>query len=248
MATNTTARHLPLPAEARAFGSHLVDERPARASTPSTSSARCSTRSIVAVRVTVLVLFFDSLAAFAFAKFDFPGRERPVRGCCMVIFMLPAQLAVIPQFVIMVEARLGRHAEGADRPGRGQRVRHLLDAPVHPQRACPTNCSTPPGSTAPASSGSTGTSRCPLIRPGLAFLGIYTFIASWNDYIWPLVVLTNPDQITLQVALAQLNRVHNLDYAMVMAGALLAVIPLVVVFALFARNFVGDLAKGAVRE
>ena len=66
-----------------------------------------------------------------------------------------------------------------------------------------------------------------MLRPGLAFLGIFTFIGAWNDYIWPLIVLVNPDHVTLQVALAQLNAAHGTDYSMVMAGALLAVIPLV---------------------
>ena len=88
-----------------------------------------------------------------------------------------------------------------------------------------------------------------MIRPGLAFLGIFTFVGSWNDYIWPLVVLTNPDKLTLQVALAQLNRGHGAHnrLRMVMAGALMAVTPLLLAFTLFARNFVADLAKGSVQ-
>jgi cellobiose transport system permease protein len=87
----------------------------------------------------------------------------------------------------------------------------------------------------------------PLIRPGLAFLGIYTFIASWNDFIWPLIVLLDPDKLTLQVALSQLNVSHGQEYNMVMTGALLGVVPLVLVFVLFARNFVSDLVKGSIR-
>jgi cellobiose transport system permease protein len=88
----------------------------------------------------------------------------------------------------------------------------------------------------------------PAIRPGLAFLGIYVFVAAWNDYIWPLVVLVDPDHITLQLALAQLNTAHGTDFSMVMAGALLAVVPLVLIFGFFARNFIADATKGAVRE
>jgi cellobiose transport system permease protein len=89
----------------------------------------------------------------------------------------------------------------------------------------------------------------PAVRPGLAFLGIYTFVTAWNDYVWPLVALVNPDTVTLQVALSQLNVSHGRqDYAMVMAGVLLAVLPLVLVFSLFARSFIADATKGAVRE
>ena len=89
----------------------------------------------------------------------------------------------------------------------------------------------------------------PAVRPGLAFLGIYTFVTAWNDYVWPLIALINPDKVTLQVALSQLNVcARPTDYGMVMAGALLAVLPLVLVFSLFARSFIADATKGAVRE
>jgi cellobiose transport system permease protein len=87
----------------------------------------------------------------------------------------------------------------------------------------------------------------PIIRPGLAFLGIYTFIAAWNDYIWPLIVLVNPDRLTLQVALSQLHTTHGTDYSLVMTGALIAIVPLIAVFLLLARHFVNDAAKGALR-
>jgi len=88
----------------------------------------------------------------------------------------------------------------------------------------------------------------PVVRPGLAFLGIFTFMGQWNDYAWPLVALTNPDNVTLQVALSQLNGVHGTtDYGMVMTGALLALVPLLVVFAIGAKQIIGDLGKGAIR-
>ena len=87
----------------------------------------------------------------------------------------------------------------------------------------------------------------PSARPALAFLGIFTFVASWNDYMWPLIVLTNPDHLTLQVALSTLNRSHGVDYSMVMTGALMAMVPLVIVFAIFARQFIKGATEGAVR-
>jgi cellobiose transport system permease protein len=88
----------------------------------------------------------------------------------------------------------------------------------------------------------------PVVRPGLAFLGIFTFMSQWNDYAWPLIALTNPDNVTLQVALSQLNGVHGTtDYGMVMTGALLALVPLLIVFAVGAKQIIGDLGKGAIR-
>lgn len=82
----------------------------------------------------------------------------------------------------------------------------------------------------------------------LAFLGIFTFISVWNDYLWPLAVLVDPDQVTLQVALGQLNRTHDTDYGMLMTGAVRAVIPMLIVFLVGARNLIAELAKGAVRS
>jgi cellobiose transport system permease protein len=201
---------------------------------------------VVAGTTTLLVLFFDSLAAFAFAKFDFPGR-RALFAALIGTFFLPVGLAVIPGFVIMVELGWVGSLKALIVPAAANAfgiffLRQYVNNAV-------------PDSVLDAArlDGADFFRQyyrvvVPMIRPGLAFLGIYTFIASWNDFIWPLVVLVNPDQVTLQVALQQLNTVHNLDYSQVMTGALLSVIPLILMFLLFARNFVGDLAKGAVRE
>ncbi|MET8952190.1 carbohydrate ABC transporter permease [Streptomyces sp. NPDC004393] len=201
---------------------------------------------LVAGSVTVLVLFFDSLAAFVFAKFDFPGRG-VLFALLMVIFMVPAQLAAIPQFVIM--AKLGWIGTmtslivpaAANAFGifwmrqymRGAIPDELLDASridgAHFLRQY-------------------WHVALPVVRPGLAFLGIFTFMGQWNDYAWPLIALTNPDNVTLQVALSQLNGAHGTtDYGMVMTGALLALVPLLLVFAIGARQIIGDLAKGAIR-
>jgi cellobiose transport system permease protein len=73
-------------------------------------------------------------------------------------------------------------------------------------------------------------------------------MGQWNDYAWPLIALTNPDNVTLQVALSQLNGVHGTtDYGMVMTGAVLALIPLLIVFAIGAKQIIADLGKGAIR-
>ncbi|MEU3979018.1 carbohydrate ABC transporter permease [Streptomyces sp. NPDC026672] len=201
---------------------------------------------LVAGSVTVLVLFFDSLAAFVFAKFRFPGRGA-LFALLMVIFMVPAQLSAIPQFVIM--AKIGWIGSmtalivpaAANAFGifwmrqymRGAIPDELLDA----SRIDGANFLRQYWHVA-----------LPVVRPGLAFLGIFTFMGQWNDYAWPLIALTNPDNVTLQVALSQLNGTHGTtDYGMVMTGALLALVPLLIVFAVGARQIIGDLAKGALK-
>lgn len=200
---------------------------------------------IVAVCTTALVLFFDSLAAFAFAKYDFPGKKF-LFGVLLSMYILPTQLAIIPQYEIMVQLGwLG-----------------TLKALIVPAAANAfgifwmrqyTSTSVPDELLDAARIEGAGFFRLywhvvlPCVRPALAFLGIYTFIAAWNDYILPLVMLVNPDRLTLQVALAQLYAGHSTDYSMVMAGVLLSVIPLVLMFTFFARGFIADATKGALR-
>ncbi|WP_078973050.1 carbohydrate ABC transporter permease [Streptomyces sp. MMG1533] len=200
---------------------------------------------IVAVCTTVLVLFFDSLAAFAFAKYDFPAKKF-LFGVLLSMYILPTQLAIIPQYEIMVQLGwLG-----------------TLKALIVPAAANAfgifwmrqyTTSSVPDELLDAARIEGAGFFRLywhvvlPCVRPALAFLGIYTFIAAWNDYILPLVMLVNPDRLTLQVALAQLYAGHSTDYSMVMSGVLLSVIPLVLVFTFFARGFIADATKGALR-
>ncbi len=200
---------------------------------------------IVAVSVTFLVLFFDSIAAFTFAKFAFPGR-RALFVVLLVTFMLPTQLAVIPQFITMVNLGWAGHLQALIVPAAANAfgifwLRQYISSAVPDELIDAAKIDG-------AGFFRTYLTVClPLIRPGLGFLGMFTFVAAWNDYLWPLIVLTDPNRITLQVAMAQLNRTHGSDYCMVMAGALLTVAPLLIVFLIGAKQFVGDALKGAVR-
>ncbi len=201
---------------------------------------------LVACAVTFLVLLFDSLAAFVFAKFEFPGR-RALFVVLMAIFMVPTQMAIIPQFVIMAKVGWIGSMTALIVPAAANAfgifwMRQYMQSAIHDELLDASKID--------------GASflrqywhvALPVVRPGLAFLGIFTFMAQWNDYAWPLIALTNPDNVTLQVALSQLNGVHGTtDYGMVMTGALLALIPLLIVFAIGAKQIIGDLGKGAIR-
>lgn len=200
---------------------------------------------IVAVSVAVLVLFFDSLAAFAFAKYQFPFRN-VLFAILLGTFMLPMQLAVIPQYITMINLGWVGELQALIVPAAANAfgifwLRQYISSAVPDELL--DACTIDGG----------GFFRqyvtvcLPLIRPGLGFLGIFTFIASWNDYLWPLVVLNDPNRITLQVAMAQLNRAYGFEYGLVMAGALITTLPLIIVFLLGARQFIGDIARGAVK-
>ncbi|ANP26775.1 carbohydrate ABC transporter permease [Dermabacter vaginalis] len=200
---------------------------------------------VVALSVTVLGLFISSITAFTFAKFEFPGKK----GLFLIImatFLLPAQLASIPQFLFM--SKLGWTGD--------------LKALIFPSlasafgvfwlRQYATNSISTELLEAARIDGC-GFLRqyrhvcLPLIRPALAFLGMFTFIGAWNDFMWPLIVLTNPDKLTLQVALSQLKTAHGSDYGMLMASALIAVVPLIIVFIIGAKQFIAGIAEGALK-
>lgn len=200
---------------------------------------------VVAVSTTVLVLLLDSLAAFAFAKFDFPAKKW-LFGLLLLFFMLPAQLATVPQFITMIHLGWVGSLKALVIPAAANAF-GIFWMRQYISNALPDELLDA------ATIDGCGFFRqyyyvaLPVIRPGLAFLGIFTFVGAWNDYVWPLIVLVNPDHLTLQVSLSQLNVAHNTDFSIVMAGALMAIVPLLAVFLFFARQFVADAVAGAVR-
>jgi cellobiose transport system permease protein len=86
----------------------------------------------------------------------------------------------------------------------------------------------------------------PAVRPAAAILAMFTFMMSWNDFLWPLVVLDagNP---TVQVALEKLQSGYYVDYSLVLAGTTLATIPILIVFVLLGRQIVAGIMQGAVK-
>lgn len=200
---------------------------------------------VVATIVTILVLLIDSLAAFAFSKFEFPGRNF-LFGVVLATFLLPTQLATIPQFLTM--SRLGWVGD--------------LKAIIFPALAnafgifwmrqyAETSISSE--LLEAATLDGCGFWRqyvhvaIPALRPALAFLGMFTFIGSWNDFMWPLIVLNDPSKLTLQVALSQLSTAHGTDYGMIMAAAFVSVLPLILIFILGAKQFLAGITEGAVK-
>ncbi|MCX5052869.1 MULTISPECIES: carbohydrate ABC transporter permease [unclassified Streptomyces] len=243
MATNTTQDIYKSPPKLT-FGSHLLENIRHVLNTIDFFGSMLNTV-LVACATTVLVLFVDSLAAFTFAKFDFPGR-RVLFGTLLLFMMLPLQLAILPQFILMSKIGWVGMLKALALPSLANAfgifwLRQYIENGV------------PDELLDAARIDGAGFFRqywnivLPMIRPALSFLAIYAFVNAWNDYVWPLIVLTNPDHVTLQVELAQLNLGHNTDYSMVMAGVLMAALPLVAVFAIFARGFIAGATEGAVQ-
>ncbi|GHH53023.1 carbohydrate ABC transporter permease [Streptomyces umbrinus] len=200
---------------------------------------------VVAVVGTALVLFFDSLAAFAFAKYEFPGK-RFLFGALLATYMIPAQLSLVPQFVTMAEFGWAGSLTALIIPGAANAF-GIFWMRQYAQNSLPDELLDAGRIDGAGFFRLYWQVAMPLFRPALAFLGIFTFISIWNDYIWPLVVMIDPDRVTLQVALANLNVLYNTDYSLVMAGALMSVVPLIIVFLIGARHFLRDLAAGATK-
>jgi cellobiose transport system permease protein len=243
MATNTTSDIYRFPPKFT-FGSQFDDNVHAVLQNVAFFQSMGNT-AIVAVSTTALVLFFDSLAAFTFAKFRFPGRNA-LFVILLATMLLPAQLGAVPQFQTMAAFGWVGSLKALIIPAAANAfgifwLRQYFQNSIHDELV---EAATLDGC------GFLGVYRhvaLPSARPALAFLGIFTFVASWNDYFWPLIVLTNPDHLTLQVALSSLNRSHGVDFSMVMTGALMAMIPLIIIFIIFARQFIKGATEGAIR-
>ncbi|MFE5324034.1 carbohydrate ABC transporter permease [Paenibacillus sp. NPDC056579] len=200
----------------------------------------------VSVVSTVLVLFFCSLAGFFFAKFDFPGKNA-LFVLLLVTMMIPGQLSLIPSFIIMQKLGWVGTYKALIIPDMARAfgifwIRQYAQGAVHDDLIQAGKID--------------GCNHfriywhiaLPILKPALAFLGIFTFMGNWNEYLWPLIILNNPEKYTLQIVLSQLNGIYKTDYAMVMAGTLMATLPLVVMFLFVSRQFISDIAAGAIKD
>ncbi|WP_067623072.1 carbohydrate ABC transporter permease [Alicyclobacillus acidiphilus] len=195
---------------------------------------------------TALSLFFCSLAGFSFAKFDFPGKK-PLFLIMLGTMMIPTQLNMVPMFVVMKSLHWVNTLTALIVPSaasafgifwiRQSCESSLPDDLLHAGRI--DGC---------------GNFRLyfhvalPTLRPALAALGIFNFMGAWNDYMWPLVILNDPNKYTLQVMLSTLNGIYFKDYGMVMVGTLFATIPLVILFFIFSRKLMGAVTIGAIKS
>ncbi|MFE2043735.1 carbohydrate ABC transporter permease [Streptomyces sp. NPDC059477] len=199
---------------------------------------------VVSGSITLSVLLFSSLAGFAFAKLRFRGRQ----GLLLVVIgtmMVPTRLGIIPLYLLMGELGWAGRLEAVIVPGMVTAFgvfwmrQFILDA-------------VPDELIDAAMLDGCHTTRVywhvivPAVRPAAAVLGVFTFMQAWNDFFWPLVVL-NPDDPTVQVALSTLSAGYFQDYSLILAGTALATLPVLVVFALLGRQIVGGIMAGAIR-
>ena len=195
--------------------------------------------------VAVAQVFFSSVAGFAFAKLNFKGRK------FLVLFvvgtmMLPSQLGIIPLYMLMANLGWINTLTALIVPALVTAfgvfwMRQIIDAQV------------PNELLEAASIDGAGVVRIyfrivfPLIMQSGFVLGLFSFLAVWNDFLWPLLVLNDPQQFTVQVAVNQLQSAYTIDYALNLGGAFLATAPLLVLFLFVGRKLVSGVMDGAVK-
>jgi multiple sugar transport system permease protein len=193
---------------------------------------------------TLAQLLFCSMAAFAFARLDFPGRKI-LFGVFLSVLLVPSQLLVIPQYQIMADLHLLNSLTALFLPGMFSAFgtfllrQFFLALPRELEEAARIDGANP--------FRIYWSIMLPLARPGLVALGIITMIWSWNDLLWPLIVSTDASKMTLSVGLASLQSQYNTDYPVLMAGAVLATIPVVAVFVALQRQVVEGIARTGTR-
>ncbi len=199
---------------------------------------------LVATVVTLLSLMFNSMAGYAFAKLRFAGRER-IFKLLLGALVIPAQVAMIPLFVLMKQLGLVNTYGGVIVPAMAgifgiflvrEYARSIPDELLEAARM-------------------DGASEwrvflsvvLPLLSPVLATLAIFSFLGAWNDFMWPLIVLTDESMQTLPVALAGLSREHVQDTEMMMAGSVLTVLPVLALFLALQRHYIAGILVGGVK-
>jgi len=199
---------------------------------------------IVAGSVTISTVLFCSLAGFAFAKLRFRGRNA-LFVIVIATLAVPTQLGIIPLYMAMAELGWANELQAVIVPNLVTAIgvfwmrQYTVGAVPYEliEAARMDGCSMI----------RVFWHVClPAVRPAAAFLGMFTFMTSWNDFLWPLVAL-NADNPTVQVALEKLQSGYYVDYSLVLAGTTLATIPVLVVFVLLGRHIVAGIMQGAVK-
>jgi multiple sugar transport system permease protein len=199
---------------------------------------------IVASLATVLSLAFNVSAGYAFAKLRFKGRDRIFRGL-LAALIIPGQLSMLPLFFLMKELGLLNSYGGVVVPFMASLFgiflvrQYALGLPDEMLQAARVDG---------ASEGQIFLKIVlPNLRPIMVTLGVFTFLSAWNDFLWPLIVLSHEQLYTLPLAVASLSREHVQDSAMVMAGAVVTTAPVLVLFLLLQRHYVRGLLAGSVK-
>ncbi|MCA0920695.1 carbohydrate ABC transporter permease [Pseudooceanicola nanhaiensis] len=203
---------------------------------------------IVSGIVTLLGLSFATMAAFAFARFEFRGGNL-MFGAVVATLMIPSHITLIPNYLTLARAGMLDSYAGLILPAISsgfaafflrQYIRGIpraLDEAAYMDGATPSKV--------------LWRVIVPISKPAIFSMGLQLFIAEWNNYIWPLVAISESDLFTLQIGLARLYRVNPgedvIDWPLVMAASTITILPVLLGFVLVERHLVRGITMGAVK-
>jgi len=199
----------------------------------------------VALAITALNLFFCALAGHAFALMDFPGRER-LFTAVLATMLLPAFLGMVPTVMVMGWLGWMNEHKALIVPGACSAVGVFMMR-QYIRAAVPRDLVDAARLDGCSEFGIFWRVVLPLSVPALGTLGLITFIGAWNNFVGPLVVLSDPERYTLPLALRSLQATGQTPWGAVCAGAALAVVPLMLMFVLASRRLIEGLSAGAVK-
>lgn len=199
---------------------------------------------IVVVIVTSANLFFASLAGYAFARMEFPGKNL-IFYAFLSTMMIPGHVTLAPKFMLLNEFGLINSYAGLIMPGIVQVFGIFLmkqffeSLPVELEEAARID----------------GLTRfqtfiqviLPVSKPALVALGIYTFQGNWNDFLWPVIVTTTQDMYTLPLGMAMFRYEFKVEWTMLMAGSVLLSLPMLIIFITFQRLFIENAAASGTK-
>ena len=199
----------------------------------------------LAVSVTAISLFVNSMAGYAFAKYRFRGRE-PLFKLLIASMIIPSQVTMLPLFLMLNRMGVINSYIGVIIPG----MASVFGIFLIRQFAL----SIPDSLIEAARIDGAGDFRIyrslilPLCRPILVTLAIFTFMGTWNDFLWPLIVMTDDSMYTLPVALANLSLEHVQDTELMMAGSVMTIAPVLILFAAVQRHYISGIMAGGLKE
>jgi multiple sugar transport system permease protein len=200
---------------------------------------------LLATAITLISLLLNSLAGYAFAKLEFAGRDRLFK-LLLGAMVIPGQVAMLPLFLMLKQMGLINTYCGVIIPGMASIFGIFLIRQY--------TLSIPDSLLNAARIDGAGEFRIyyslvlPLCKPILVTLAIFTFMGAWSDFMWPLIVLTDNDHYTLPVALANLLGEHVQDTELMMAGAVLTLLPVILLFLGLQKFYIEGLILGSVKE
>ena len=199
---------------------------------------------LIALLATAISVSFNVMAGYAFAKLRWRGRDAVFKALLGAL-VIPGQVAMLPLFLMLKPLGLINSYGGAIVPAMASVFGILLVRQF--ARGIPDELLEAARIDGASEWRIFLTIVVPLLTPVLATLAIFSFLGAWNDFMWPLIVLTDDSLHTLPVALAGLSREHVQDNELMMAGSVVTVLPVLVLFLALQRQYMAGLMAGSVK-